>query len=211
MRLGIGEYHSPRDPQDPAVWFARNRFLAGLRVTAPEVLRGLRDDVRGVYWPQVALTNSFSDPPDFAAIADLSQVNGEFCSQLRELLLDWATRFHLNSRWLLDTALRSLWRWEKYPAALRELSWESSTTELHRAALSDERFVLSALWNPLLESWEQFDRGVRARFELSLRQFRRDTEARCSASGLKPPQRSALAAALPKCTSSSLSAFSAKS
>lgn len=157
-----------------------------------------RRPVEALSWEVVH--NSAARPATFTVVA--------------ENLLAWAQRWHLDTPWLLDAALLTLWEWEtaKRPVPSRdpggELRLPSGKTipAYPRFAPGSIRyrpppgvshdefwitFTSGYAWDPTFESRPKFAAHLRDEFERKLRMYLNDIEDAAEAAGLvaEPKQR----------------------
>jgi hypothetical protein len=109
VRLGLAALNTPAGLQQDA----RRAFLTALATVTPEVTEALSELLAVPGWNLGLDQGVFTSSPP----ADLRQLPGGEYAELPtgehgEALLRWGKRYHLLAPWLLETAHRTVQRWE---------------------------------------------------------------------------------------------------
>lgn len=191
VRLGWGEFEPSGGALSTAD--ARARFLVAVRRIVPQVLADLAGHPPEIFKmteAEVDVSNYRSWPALTVAADDVPAAR-----ELREAVLTWSRRYHLNAEWCLERALQTLRAWHRLPADSRLRSeWDHEAVTIFLPVSVDQRrFTFT---HP---GWElttdnvtraELERVVRAAFEAHLSDYLDSMETLAHAAGMeRTPQK----------------------
>jgi len=192
---------------------ARHLFKEALRTRTPKVLISLHDDVLPAYkalTPSIAKRSYASRKLRRLAECTGPEIDPAFAyeeagdlplgwvavkrggsrtketKRLKTSLEDWASRFNLSADWILDSAVQSLFAWNRSGADRNDLHWEH--VPLLRVHLNPRPLEFGDPgWLVDEETWPQFNARVMQEFRTMLSAYRANTIAHAQENGWTPP------------------------
>jgi hypothetical protein len=175
--------------------YARSLFIQAVNRRVPKVAEALRTAVLPSYEaiPEDIRTASSCGPRiqdlgtgdwecerDFVLWRNVEHHTELEIVAMRTALLEWSRRFHLESEWLLDTALFTLRLWDHRDAmALRLHLIRPGLHRLPNAevgypfSIEERDFALRDSWEAGDESWKEFEIRVKKEFDCQLAEYRK--------------------------------------
>jgi len=176
-----------KDPDNSTqVERARELLLRTICKLCPEFSGKLLSDVFPIYQRQAEQGETLDDILWHTAPYRLLK-KGE----LKRALSRWAKQFNASdAEWLLDVALRTLFRWNGVREFKEERSWAHPGKVLSFTTASiGQHFKFDFMgWETQLYSWGYYCNLAREHFEKRLVQYRKETVKVAKAAGLVPAQ-----------------------
>ncbi len=191
-RLGATDYEWPGRERSRVI--ARSRFLEAVRKHAPEVLEDLQAEPLELEM-RIATTETLSIPRTWQDLVQAVEGGDSNLVSLRDAVLAWSRRWHVDVDWCRDQALWTLMRWERVPADdPAHTTWSLERGSQFQPVVRGWppfRFY-HAPWDPTDTSRTIAAQAIRSAFEQKLAHYLDSVEEAAQASGMRstPEKRS---------------------
>lgn len=159
-------------PETRSAWYLRRLFLADVRRLAPQVVRGLKEGVLPL-WPA-------HGAEDLYEWEELEAATGGDLVRLRDAIMAWAARHHLECDWVYQTALLTVrwWAFERakpdecrHPLSVDRLRWSYPGHQFFDEVMAVVE-PMPGTWDPFSVTEEQYRQRVNAHIRAIKRRVR---------------------------------------
>ena len=184
-RLGPTDYEWPSRERSPII--ARSRFFEAVRTHAPQVLEDLRAEPIDLV-VRIATTEEISIPPVWQDLIEAVESSDPDLVALHDVVLGWSHRWHLDTDWCRDQALRTLIMWTTVPVDdPARTTWSLERGSLFQPVLRGWppfRFY-HAPWDPTFTSRTTAVKALHDAFDQKLAQYLNSVEDAAMAMGMQ--------------------------
>jgi hypothetical protein len=185
--LAYSEYVSPYPNNSSQVCLARLELIEAVKRVFPMFLKTLSAEVFPLYRKLAKKGYGFDQIlwwPAVSPYKDLTEAGG-----LKLALSEWAVKFHADSDWLKDEALRTLRGWYFAPEWRRSLRW-SPICGSSSSVATGETFEFSYMgWETELLTWSRYSQLLHEELNKKLTEYEEDTRKLAESRGLVLAQR----------------------